>query len=110
MVLGWLADVRDVIIVLWGFFSLIALLFFLFVTWTLYRGFKGLIETVKVTVNDDVKPILSLSQDSVNNASGTVRFLGDSVARPAVRSLSFMAGARRAFLVFTGLTGRGRTG
>lgn len=110
MVLDALANVRDVLIIMWALFSVIALIFIIFATWTIYRGIRGLVNLTRLTMNDDVKPILSLTQDSVNNVAGTSRFVSDTVARPVIRSLSFVAGARRALAVFTGLTGRGRGG
>ena len=110
MVLGVLSTIRDVIIVLWGALSVIALVFLIFATWSIYRGVKGVISTVNTTVNEDVKPILSISQDSLTNVNGTVRFAGDTVARPIIKSLGFIAGARRTISVFTGITGRGRGG
>jgi K+ transporter len=110
MVLGVLADIRDVLIIIWALLSVVALVFIIFAVWTIYSGVKGLINMTKATVNEDVKPILSISQDSVNNVAGTTRFVSDTVAKPVIRGLSFIAGARRALAVFTGLTGRGRSG
>lgn len=110
MVLGVLANIRDVLIILWALFSVVALVLIIFAVWTIYSGVKGLINMTKATVNEDVKPILSISQDSVNNVAGTTRFVSDTVAKPVIRGLSFIAGARRALAVFTGLTGRGRSG
>jgi hypothetical protein len=108
MVLDALANTRDILIILWALFSVIALIFIIFATWTIYRGIRGLVNMTRITMNDDVKPILSITQDSVNNVAGTSRFVSDTVAKPMIRSLSFIAGARRALAVFTGLTGRGR--
>jgi hypothetical protein len=109
MVLGWLGNTRDVLIILWGFLSVVALLFIILATWTIYRGVMGLVKMTRATVNEDVKPILSVTQDSVNNVYGTARFLSDTVATPVIRMLSFLAGVRRALAVLAGLTGRGRT-
>jgi hypothetical protein len=110
MVLGVLANTRDILIILWALFSVVALIFIIFAVWTIYSGVKGLIKVTQTTVNEDVKPILSISQDSVNNVAGTTRFVSDTVAKPIIRGLSFVSGARRALAVFTGLTGRGRSG
>jgi hypothetical protein len=108
MVLGALANTRDILIILWALFSVIALIFIIFATWTIYSGIRGLINMTRTISNEDVKPILSITQDSVNNVAGTTRFVSDTVAKPVIRGLSFIAGARRALAVFTGLTGRGR--
>ncbi len=110
MVLGILSTTRDILIILWGFLSVVALVFIILATWTIYRGVKDLINTAKSTVNDDVRPILSITQDSANNVAGTARFMSDAVAKPVIRGLSVVAGARRALGVFTGLTGRGKHG
>src|SRR5215211_1440847 len=109
MILGVLSTIRDIIIVLWGLLSVVALIFLIFAAWSIYRGVKGVINTVNTMVNDDVKPMLSISQDSLNNVNGTVRFAGDTVARPIIKSLSFIAGARRTIAVFTGIAGRGKS-
>jgi K+ transporter len=110
MVLGVLSNTRDILIILWALFSVVALIFIIFAVWTIYSGVKGLINVTQTTVNEDVKPILSISQDSVNNVAGTTRFVSDTVAKPVIRGLSFVSGVRRALAVFTGLTGRGRSG
>ena len=109
MILGWLGNIRDVIIILWGALSVVALVFFIFAVWSIYRGVKGLMNTANSIANQDVKPILSISQDSLNNVNGTVRFASDTVARPIIKSLSFIAGARRTISVFTGIAGRGKS-
>lgn len=107
-ILGWLGATRDVIIILWGLLSVVALVFFLFATWSIYRGVKRLLNTANSIANEDVKPILSLSQDSLNNVNGTIRFAGDTVAQPIIKGLSLIAGARRTLSVFTGIAGRGK--
>ena len=110
MVLGILSTTRDILIIAWAFLSVVALVLIIFAAWTIYRGVMGLINTAKATVDDDVKPILSIAQDSATNVTGTARFMSDAVARPVIRGLSVLAGARRAISVFTGMTGRGRHG
>src|ERR671932_671744 len=85
VILGWLGNIRDIIVILWGALSVVALVFFIFATWSIYRGVKGLINTANTIANQDVKPILSISQDSLNNVKGNVRFAGDTVARPIIK-------------------------
>jgi K+ transporter len=106
MVLGFLSTTRDILIVLWALLSVIALVFIILATWAIYSGVRNLINVTKATMNEDVKPILSISQDSVNNVAGTARFVSDTVAKPLIRALSFIAGVRRALAVFTGLVNR----
>ncbi|MGH2586242.1 MAG: hypothetical protein ACRDJE_15115 [Dehalococcoidia bacterium] len=108
MILGVLDTTRDIFIILWALLSVLALLFIILATWMIYRGVMRLVNTTQNTVNQDVRPILSLSQDSVNNVAGTSRFVSETVAKPLIRALSIITGIRRALAVFAGLTGRDR--
>jgi len=108
MILGWLDATVDVFIILWALFSVIALVFIILATWSIYRGLKSLMQTTQNTVNNDVRPLLSLSQDAVNNVAGTARFMSTTTATPVIRLLSFISGARRAIAVFFGLASLGK--
>lgn len=44
-------------------------------------------------LQSEVKPILKNTQDTVNTAAGTVRFVGKNVTEPIVKISGFMAGA-----------------
>ena len=106
MILTVLANIRDVLIIVWAFLSVVAVVLIIFAVWTIYRGTMDLIRTVKATINEDVKPLIAIGQDSANNVAGTTQFVSESVAQPVIRGLSFVAGARRTMSVFTGLAGR----
>lgn len=108
MILGFLGATRDVLIILWALLSVVAIVFLIFAVFSIWRGIKDLIKTAKSIADDDVKPILAISQDSVANVAGTSRFLSDAVAKPAIKGLSTLAGIRRGVNVFLGLTGRRR--
>lgn len=106
MILGFLSSFRDVVIILWALVSVIAVLLIIMATLAIWFGIRDLIRVMRATVNEDVRPILTITQDTANNVAGTTRFLNDTVAQPVVRALSFIAGARRAIIVFTGLRDR----
>lgn len=110
MVLSFLDNLRDILIIMWAFVSVLAIVAIILATLALYIGFRDLLKIVRTTVNEDVRPLLNVSQDSVSNVAGTTRFVSDTVAQPIIRALAFIAGARRAIEVFLGLTGRGRGG
>src|SRR5262245_8371433 len=110
MILSALSNTRDVVIILWGFLSAVAVALIILAALAIWLGIRDLLRTLKTTVNEDVRPMLTVSQDTANNVAGTTRFVSDSVAKPVIRGLSFIAGARRAIEVFTGLTSRGRRG
>jgi hypothetical protein len=106
MVLGFLASFRDVVIIIWALLSVIAVVLLIMAALSIWFGVRELIRTLRSTVNDDVRPLLTISQDTANNVAGTTRFINDTVAQPVIRGLSFVAGARKAISVFTGLRGR----
>lgn len=99
---------RDVVIIAWGGLSIIA--FVLFILWVLmlWRGIMGLIRDARLTIREDLRPILATSRETVNNVTGTSRFLSDTVVSPVLRLYGLIAGIRRGFAVFTGLTRRGK--
>jgi hypothetical protein len=99
---------RDVVIITWGALSILA--FLLVILWILvmWRGIMGLVRDVRVTVQEDVRPLLATGRESVNNVTGTTRFLSDTVVSPVLRLYGIVAGVRRALSVLTGLAGRGR--
>lgn len=45
-------------------------------------------------LQNEIKPVLENAQDTVNNAKGTVEFVGSNVTEPLIRARSFMAGTR----------------
>lgn len=108
MILGFLGTFRDTVIVIWGVLSVLALVFLIMATASIYFGVRDVLKTIKSLSNDNVRPLLSITQDSATNVAGTGRFLSDTVARPVIRALSFIAGARRALAVFAGVSGRGK--
>ncbi len=109
MILGFLGVLRDSILILWGLLSVLAIIFLILATWQIWKGVRDLLNTVKTTVNDDVKPLLAIGQESATHTAGTVRFLNESAVQPVIRILSMIAGIRRGFAVFTGITGRGKS-
>lgn len=110
MVLGFTSGLRDWLIILWAFLSVLALVAVIAATFSIWSGVRGLIKTVKTSVNEDIQPILTIGQDSAQNVAGTARFFSDAAVKPVITGLSYVAGARRAISVFTGLAGRGGGG
>lgn len=108
MVLGALDTTRDLIVIIWGVISILTFLFMLLFLLFLWRGVNKLIGSVNIVVNDDIRPMLVTSRESLNNVTGTTRFLSDTIAQPVIRLYGIIAGVRRGIGVFSGVTGRGR--
>ncbi|MFN8558349.1 MAG: hypothetical protein U0531_13730 [Dehalococcoidia bacterium] len=100
---------RDIIIITWGVLSIVAFVLLIWLLLVLGLGVMRVVRIVNVTVAEDVRPILATTRESVNNVTGTSRFLADSVAIPVIRLYSIIAGIRRWLGIITGLARRGRT-
>ena len=85
-VLVALADLRDVVIVIYGILGII--FFFLAIVMIVAVGLtvKGLIKNVNVMLNDSVKPALASVQDVANTVRGTTDFVGRTTVAPIARS------------------------
>jgi hypothetical protein len=99
---------RDVVIITWGGLSIIAFLLVILWILALWRGIMGLIKDVRLTMREDVLPLLATGRETVNNVTGTSRFLSDTVVSPVLRLYGIISGIRRGVAVFTGLTRRGK--
>ncbi len=108
MALSWVETLRDWVIIIWGIISIVMFLMIILFLLSLWRGIRGLIGNIRLVVNEDVRPMLATGRESVNNITGTARFLSDTVVAPVIRVYGFVSGVRRGFGVFTRLTGRGR--
>jgi hypothetical protein len=53
-------------------------------------------------LQNEVKPILENTQDTVKTASGTVRFISDNLAQPIIKTSGFLAGVS---VVLSNITG-----
>lgn len=108
MTLSWVETLRDWVIIIWGIISIVMFLMIILFLLSLWRGIRGLIGNIRLVVNEDVRPILAISRESVNNITGTARFLSDTVVSPVIRVYGLVSGVRRGLGVLTRLTGRGR--
>lgn len=108
MALSWVETLRDWVIIIWGIISIVMFLMIILFLLSLWRGIRGLIRNIRLVVNEDVRPMLATGRESVNNVTGTARFLGDTVVSPVIRVYGIVSGVRRGVGVFTRLTGRGR--
>jgi hypothetical protein len=99
--------VRDWIVIIWGLLTIMALGFFILWTIAVGTGVRRLIKQTNTVVQDDIRPIIATGRESANNATGTIRFVSDTVVHPIIRLYGIISGVRRALSVFTGMTGRG---
>lgn len=106
----FISDLRDIVIIVWGILSILLLAALIIVVVTLALSVRRLIKDVRDLLNTGVRPVLASTRETVDNVTGTTRFVGDKVVTPIIRVISIVSGVRRGVAVFSGLTGRRRQG
>ena len=101
-----LAELRDVVIVVWGVIS--ALFFAAALIVVLMIGFsaKGLMNMIKGMLDDSVKPTLTSVKDAADTVRGTTEFVGRSAVTPVVRAYGTVAGVKKGLSVLGGFRGK----
>ena len=101
-----LAELRDVVIVVWGVIS--ALFFAAALIVVLMIGFsaRGLINMVKGMLDDSVKPTLTSVKDAADTVRGTTEFVGRTAVTPVVRAYGTVAGVKKGLSVLGSFKGK----
>jgi hypothetical protein len=101
-----LAELRDVVIVVWGVIS--ALFFAAALIVVLMIGFsaRGLINMVKGMLDDSVKPTLTSVKDAADTVRGTTEFVGRNAVTPVVRAYGTVAGVKKGLSVLGSFKGK----
>jgi hypothetical protein len=101
----FVATFRDWVIIFMGIavgaFFLVALI----IAIVLGLLMRALLKKVGALVDDDVKPLLGTTRETVSNVKGTTSYVSQSAVQPIIRTYGVVAGVRRAASVLTGLTG-----
>jgi hypothetical protein len=101
-----LAELRDVVIVVWGVIS--ALFFAAALIVVLMIGFsaRGLFNIVKGMLDDSVKPTLTSVKDAADTVRGTTEFVGRNAVTPVVRAYGTVAGVKKGLSVLGSFKGK----
>ena len=107
-VLASLADLRDVVIVVYGIIGVI--FFFVGIVMIVAVGLtvKGLIKNVNGMLDENVKPALNSVQEVANTVRGTTDFVGRTTVAPIAKAYGMFAGVKKGASVLGGLTKRGK--
>ena len=104
--LASIADVRDVVIIVYGIIGVIFFLVAVIVLAIVGFGVRGLIRAVKDMLDDSVKPTLESVKGAAETVRGTTEFVSKTAVSPIVRTYGAFAGARKGLSVLAGLAGR----
>ena len=83
-----LADFRDVSIILLALESIVIGVILLLLLWQ--------VRLLVLLLRDEIGPILKDTQETTRTVQSTTKFVGKRVAKPAVSTISFMAGIKGA--------------
>ncbi len=83
-----LADFRDVSIILLALESIVIGVILLLLLWQ--------VRLLVLLLRDEIGPILKDAQETTKTVQSTTRFVGKRVAKPAVSTISFVAGIKGA--------------
>ena len=105
MPLSTITDIRDIVIIVGGLLSVVALL--VMIVATIVIGFLSvrLLRAARRTFEEGVPPLLEHAQETVKSVKGTADYLSDSAAEPVIRAYATVSRVQRMFDV---LSGRGR--
>ncbi len=105
MPLSTITDIRDIVIIVGGLLSVVALL--VMIVATIVIGFLSvrLLRAARRTFEEGVPPLLEHAQETVKSVKGTAGYLSDSAAEPVIRAYATVSRVQRMFDV---LSGRGR--
>jgi hypothetical protein len=108
--LVWFSDdpelLRDWVLII--FFSFGILTSFVVFLSAIVMGIAGvaLFSEMRVVVVEKVVPLTDRAMETMLTVQGTTEFLSERAVKPVIKTYSFVAGARRAAGVITGLGGR----
>src|SRR5690606_29954109 len=101
-----LADLRDIVVIVWGIISAIFFLVGIIVTMVVGFSIKGLLNKANGMLDESVKPALASVRDAADTVRGTTEFVGRTAITPVVKTYGAMAGIKKGLGVLGKVRGR----
>lgn len=98
-----LADLRDVVVIVYGVMGIILMLALTIAAFGLWFAVRALSRVVQELLNDPIKTTLKDVQETVHNVRGTSEFISDTAVHPLVRAVAATRGLKRGLSTVTGL-------
>ncbi len=106
MLLVTLAEVRDVVVIVYGAMGVILMLALAIAAFGLWFAVRALTRSVIGLLDDPVKPTLQEVQRTVQNVRGTTEFVSDTAVHPIIRTVAIARGVRRGMASVTNIRNR----
>jgi hypothetical protein len=106
MFLVALADVRDVVVIVYGVMGVVLMLALAIAAFGLWFAVRSLTRHLNALLDDPVKPTLEEVRKTASNVRGTSEFMTDTAVHPLIRVVAAGRGVRRGVGVVTGIRNR----
>jgi hypothetical protein len=104
-----LADVRDVVVIIYGIIGIIFFFAALIVVLMLGFTLKGLLGNVRGLLDESVRPTMESIKGAAQTVRGTTEFVGRTAVTPIARTYGVAAGVKKGIGVLAGFkTRRGK--
>lgn len=103
MFLVTLAEIRDVVVIVYGAMGVILMLALAIAAFGVWFAVRALSRHLNALLEDPVKPTLDEVRRTAANVRGTTEFMSDTAVHPLIRTVSTARGIRRGIGVFTGI-------
>ncbi len=97
-----LADLRDVVVIVYGVMGIILMLALTIAAFGLWFAVRALSRVLQDLINDPIKPTLQEVQQTVQQVRSTTEFLSDTAVHPVVRVVAISRGVKRGIASVTG--------
>lgn len=91
-----LADLRDWIIVIYGFLGIVAMLLVILILVFILWQIRNATRAVGNIVDESVRPTLNEARRTAETVRGTTEFISDNAVHPIIRAISTGRGLRKA--------------
>lgn len=98
-----LADLRDVVVIVYGIMGIILMLALTVAAFGLWFAVRALSRVLQDLINDPIKPTLQEVQQTVQHVRGATEFMADTAVHPLVRVVAVTRGVKRGLATVTGL-------
>jgi hypothetical protein len=101
-----LADLRDIVVIVWGIISAIFFFFAIIVILMLGFSVKGLLNKVRELLDESVKPTLGSVKEAADTVRGTTEFVSRAAVMPVVKTYGAVAGIKKGLGVLGKVRGK----
>ncbi|MCC6238067.1 MAG: hypothetical protein IT299_10910 [Dehalococcoidia bacterium] len=101
-----LADIRDVVVIVYGVLGILFFTVLLAVAIGLYFAVRGVAGKVNTLLDEPIRPALDEALETMRNARATSEFYADYAVNPVIKTFAAARGVRKGFASISRIAGR----